>query len=120
MIAAGIGFSAACTAEELAALLAGTGARIDVLATPTAKAARATARDLAAALGLPLRAIDDAALAAVQPLCPTRSARALRETGLASIAEACARAAAGPGARLILPRIASPHATCALAEGPSP
>ncbi len=120
MIAAGIGFSTACTTAELAALLAGTGARIDALATPAPKADSAMARALAAELGLALLGIDAARLTALQPLCVTRSDRAARATGQASIAEACALAAAGPGARLILPRIASPHATCALAEGPGP
>jgi cobalt-precorrin 5A hydrolase len=46
---------------------------------------------------------------------PTRSHRieALRQVG--SVAEAAALAAAGPGAMLLLRRIASAGATCALA-----
>jgi cobalt-precorrin 5A hydrolase len=118
MIAAGIGFSSTCSIAELEALLASTGARIDALATPSAKAATSVVIALAARSGLKLCAIDAETLDAVQPLCVTRSDRAARETGIASVAEGCALAAAGPGARLILPRIASRHATCALAEGP--
>ncbi len=69
-----------------------------------------------AAFGLPLDWMEQAALLSVQELCPTRSAASLRATGLASVAEACALAASGPGGRLILPRIAADGATCALAQ----
>jgi cobalamin biosynthesis protein CbiG len=37
-----------------------------------------------------------------------------------SVAEAAALAAAGVGARLALPRLASAHATCALSQGEPP
>jgi cobalt-precorrin 5A hydrolase len=43
------------------------------------------------------------------------SAVARRHTGLASVAEAAALAAAGPDSRLLLPRISGARATCALA-----
>ena len=115
---AGIGFSSACTEDELAGLLAGT--VIDVLATPAAKAAHPLVTGMAARLGARVQAISAESLAQVQARCPTRSARALRETGIASVAEGCALAAAGPGGRLVRSRIASRHATCALAEGALP
>ncbi|HTI02212.1 MAG TPA: cobalamin biosynthesis protein, partial [Acidisoma sp.] len=52
-----------------------------------------------------------------QGRCLTRSARAQREVGLASVAEAAALAGAGPGGRLVLARIAADGVTCALALG---
>ncbi|WP_137391310.1 cobalamin biosynthesis protein [Rhodoligotrophos defluvii] len=121
MIIAGLGLKPDCPPADLLVLieqarLACAEGRIDALAAP---AFRRDAPGLAAAakaLALPLLLIDDAALASVQPLCPTRSARALAETGFASIAEAVALSAAGPGAELILPRIAGGAATCALAR----
>ena len=60
--------------------------------------------------------VADAALAAAQPGCVTRSAAAERVVGVGSVAEGSALAAAGPGGTLLLPRIASARATCALAE----
>jgi len=48
----------------------------------------------------------------------TDSAASRAATGLGSVAEAAALAAAGPGARLLAPRSASDAATCALAEAP--
>jgi cobalamin biosynthesis protein CbiG len=65
-------------------------------------------------LGLRIAAVaqPDAAAQAV----PTDSAASRAATGLGSVAEAAALAAAGPGARLLGPRQASGAATCALAE----
>lgn len=85
------------------------------LAAPSFKRGEA---GLAAAgvLGLELVLVEDAALAAMQARCPTRSAVARAAVGVGSVAEGSALAAAGPGGRLLLPRIASAAATCALAE----
>ena len=71
-----------------------------------------------AALDLPILWVDRAALKGEQGRCVTRSARAEAEVGLSCVAEAAALSAAGPGSRLILPRIAGGGVTCALAEGP--
>jgi cobalt-precorrin 5A hydrolase len=60
-----------------------------------------------------------AALRGAQGRCLTRSDIAREATGFASVAEACALAAAGDAGRLILPRIANARATCALAEDSS-
>lgn len=116
MIVAGVGFRATCTAEELAGLVRAVlaGRTATVLAAPAFKAG-APALEAAALLGLSLVLVDDPALAAVQPLCPTRSDPARRATGHDSIAEACALAAAGRGARLLGPRTAAAMATCAVA-----
>ncbi len=120
MIVAGIGCRRDCPAETILALIATLHHPIDALAAPQAKCAEPGLQTSARHLGLPLHPISHEALLAVQPLCPTSSLRALEETGIASVAEGCALAAAGPGAKLILPRIANAAATLALAEGDGP
>lgn len=120
MIVAGVGFRRGCAAGEIIALVERaaslSGVRVGAIAAPTGKCADAGLREAAQRLGLPLRPIATADLAAAQPRCVTNSARALAATGHASIAEGCALAAAGPAATLLLPRIASAAATCALAR----
>lgn len=117
MITAGVGFRASCTAAELERLIltALEGRAAGILAAPVRKRG-APALEAASRIGARLVLVGDPALAAVQPLCLTRSDAARRATGHGSIAEACALAASGPGARLLAPRIASASATCALAE----
>jgi cobalt-precorrin 5A hydrolase len=122
MIAAGVGFRAACAAEEIEALVReaerAAGYAAEALAVPGFKAAAPAVAEAASRLGIPVLAIDEAALAAAQADCPTSSPTALAAVGFASVAEACALAAAGPGARLLTGRLASAAATCALAGDP--
>ncbi|MBP2291631.1 cobalamin biosynthesis protein [Azospirillum rugosum] len=119
MIAAGIGCRSGCPGAEIAGLVraaldeAGVGA--DVLAAPVRKRFEAGLREAADLLALPLAFVEDAELAAVQDRTQTRSARVEAAVGVASVAEAAALAAAGPGAHLLLPRRSTPRATCALA-----
>jgi cobalt-precorrin 5A hydrolase len=119
MIVAGLGFCAACTADELVALIErvseAADAKIAALAVPDFKASASALARAASSLALEIRPVSHEALIAMQPLCPSRSAAALDAIGVASVAEACALAAAGPGARLLGPRTASRAATCALA-----
>jgi cobalt-precorrin 5A hydrolase len=109
MIVAGVGFRAAATAEdivELVRLVAGVNrVKLGRLAAPAFKAKA------------PALVVSEAELAAVQSLCLSRSQAAQAATGFASVAEACALAAAGPGARLLGPRSHHAGATCALAQG---
>ena len=114
MIVAGIGCRSGCGAAEIVALVRAAG-QPDLLAAPAFKAHEAGLREAAATLGLALALVPDAALAAAQPRCLTRSAAAMRATGHASIAEA---AALVHGGSLLGPRIASANATCALAMAP--
>lgn len=117
MIVAGFGFRGGADAEALAAALAATGGHPDALATSADKAPAMA--DFAARLGLPLIAVAlpdlDQPGAAPSPKAPARYHGR-------SLAEAAALAAAGPGARLTLRRVASPcgRATCALAERTDP
>lgn len=120
MIAAGIGFRRdAPLASVLEVFLAASHRTppVQVLASTEAKIATPQMRDLAAHLNLPLRAVDVAGLDT-----PTKSARIEGLMGTGSLAEAAALAAAGPGARIIVPRMISTDgtATAAIAEGPSP
>lgn len=114
MIIAGLGCRRGCAAEEIVALVRAAG-HADALATPAFKRGEPGLQEAARQLGLELRFVTEAALAAVQPLCVTRSAAAERATGHASIAEAAALAGGGV---LVRPRIASANATCALATLP--
>jgi cobalt-precorrin 5A hydrolase len=117
VIAAGFGFRAAASAESLADALGRAGAAPYVLATAEDKARSPAFRIFAQRLGLPILAIEPAALAVQTTLTQSQASRTARGTG--SVAEAAALAAAGPGARLLGPRVVSRDgmATCALAQG---
>ncbi|MGI3778501.1 MAG: cobalamin biosynthesis protein [Janthinobacterium lividum] len=116
-VTAGIGCRKACPPDALVAVVraaeALSGCTATTLAAPDSRAA--VAREAARALGLPLALVPPDAMRAAQPRCVTRSTRALAETGVASVAEGAALAAAGPGAVLLLPRTGEGWATCALA-----
>ena len=114
MIVAGVGFRRGCPAEALLALLAEAGS-VDILAAPAWKSVEPGLLEAARVFGRPLRFVDKAALAAVQPLCPTRSATAARAVGVASVAEAAALA---HGGTLLRARFGNQWATCALAVSP--
>lgn len=133
----GLGASRGCPAGELAALvdraLAEAGAaREDVVAVATAtiKADEPAILAIAEALGVPLRLLEAAELAAVD--VPTPSAVVASHVGTPSVAEASALLVAGeigvatgdasdpvvvlrPAARLLVEKRRSPHATCAVA-----
>ncbi|WP_162501445.1 cobalamin biosynthesis protein, partial [Methylobacterium crusticola] len=119
---AGIGFRHATAAPEILALVgealaqAALGAaRLGALATAEDRAGDAAIRAAAEVLGVPLLGIPVEALREAGRRGVTRSARIETLRGVGSLAEAAALAAAGPAGRLILPRIASAGATCALA-----
>ncbi len=124
MIVAGIGCRLGCPASEIAALvrraLESTHCDASALAAPDFRAKEANVWIAAEDLALPLLLVDRHELAAAQERCVTRSEWAKHATGLSSVAEAAALAAAGPGSTLLLPRIANASATCALARAASP
>ena len=84
------------------------------LAALSRHAARVSA--LADELGLPLIVVRDIACVAT----PTASPRIAARFGTGSVAEAVALAAAGPGGRILAPRVVSADglATAAIAEAP--
>lgn len=116
MRVAGLGFRGAATFESLNDALERAGGAVDALATAEIKAGQPAVRILAKALRLPLHGISRAALASQVTL--THSARVEQKFGTGSVAEAAAMAAAGPGARLLGPRVVSADglATAAIAE----
>jgi cobalt-precorrin 5A hydrolase/cobalt-precorrin 5A hydrolase/precorrin-3B C17-methyltransferase len=120
----GAGCSRGCPPAELVALIDATaaeagGGTIAVVATIDGRAAEPCMRVAAGRHGVPLRTHPAAALAGVA--VPTPSAEVARHVGTPSVAEAAALLTAGPGARLLVPKRRSEHATCAVAEaGPWP
>ena len=113
MRVAGIGFNSHATQASVQDALAAAGGGVALLATAEAKAARLRSFEL----GLPVRGIASGDMARQSVL--TRSARVVALYGTGSVAEAAALAAAGPGARLLGPRVTSADgsATAAIAEG---
>jgi cobalt-precorrin 5A hydrolase len=122
-VIAGIGCRRNCSTEDILSVVgrasAETGMLVNILAAPTFKSDEAGLHEAARRLGVPLILIDGPALSAAQEHCMTHSPRSKQAIGVASVAEGCALAAAGSGGRLLLARIASRTATCALAEEPA-
>ncbi|MCV2872747.1 cobalamin biosynthesis protein [Defluviimonas sp. WL0050] len=117
MRVAGIGFRAAATVASLLDALERAGGGAELLASASAKADAPVAKALAAELGLVICGFGREALAAQAVL--TQSAKVAERFGTGSVAEAAALAAAGPGARLLGPRVVSGDglATAAIAIG---
>jgi cobalt-precorrin 5A hydrolase len=117
VIVAGFGFRAEATLSALQDAFASAQSghpNVTLLAAPHDKVT--LVERLADSIGLPLLAIHPAALRSAQTT--TQSAASLQARHTGSVAEACALAAAGSGARLLTPRHISSDrmATCAIAE----
>ena len=124
MIVAGVGFRRGVAADELVALvwracdeIALPPDRLARLATAEALADEPGFREAARRLGIEPAAVSEAALRSAAPAIRTNSAHSLAAHGVGSVAEAAALGGAGMGAALVLARITSPRATCALAKG---
>lgn len=85
---------------------------IDVKADETAVLA------LAETLGVPARFFDAATLEAETPRLATPSDLVFREVGCHGVAEGAALAAAGPQGTLVVAKVKSARATCAVAQAP--
>jgi cobalamin biosynthesis protein CbiG len=123
MIVAGIGCRRGAGAGDVEAAIraalerAGVDpANLKAIATGSAKAAEPGIAATAAMFGLKIVPIGDAELKAAGARVVTRSDRVLALTGVPSLAEAAALAAAGPSSRLIGSRLVVGAATCALAR----
>ncbi|MFD1300138.1 cobalamin biosynthesis protein [Methylobacterium marchantiae] len=121
-LVAGIGFRHGAGADEIIALIrralaesAQAADRLAAIATAEDRVGERPIREAAAAFGIVPTGISPSALTAVDRHVPTRSIRIEASRNVGSVAEAAALAAAGDGGILILPRIASPAVTCALA-----
>jgi len=89
---------------------------LDLVATSAAKGGEPGVAAAASDLGVPLVLVPQADLEAANERTVTRSERVIALTGLHSVAEAAALAAAGPQATLVAPRVAVGPVTCALAQ----
>lgn len=123
MIVAGIGCRRGTAAADIEAAIraalthAGiSAADLGAIATGNAKGAEAGITATAGKLGVGLMLISDAELKAAGVRVATHSDRVLALTGVPSLAEAAALAAAGPSSRLIASRLVIGAATCALAS----
>jgi cobalt-precorrin 5A hydrolase len=123
VIVAGIGCRKGAAADEIGAAIAVALARcglaadaLSLLATSSAKGGEPGIQGTASAMGLPLIVVEQCALEAAGARTATKSQRVLAHTGVPSLAEAAALAAAGPAGRLLAPRVAVGPATCALAQ----
>ena len=124
MIVAGLGFRTGIAAEEIMDVLNGalkqaglTLERLSLLATAASRASEAGFLDAAHRLGVEPLGVAPECLRTTSPQVRTHSERVLALFGVGSVAEAAALAAAGPAARLVVPRIAIGRATCAIARG---
>ena len=122
MIVAGVGCRRGAPAPDIEAAIrtalqsAGIAAdALDAIATAQAKGAEAGIAAAAEKLGVRVLLVPEAELKAASTRTTTRSERVLALTGVPSVAEAAALAAAGPSARLVSPRLVIGAATCALA-----
>jgi cobalt-precorrin 5A hydrolase len=128
VIVAGIGCRRGTSAPEIEAAIraalaqAGVAAgALSAIATTAAKHDEAGIESAAASFGIHVVLVPDMELKAAGERTKTRSERVLMLTGVPSVAEAAALAAAGPSARLISPRLVLGSATCALAASePAP
>lgn len=80
------------------------------------KAEEAGLHEAARALGVDLVFLPLAALRARRAAAATHSPRVQAMFGVGSVAEAAALVGAGPGSRLVAPRVTTPVAACALAR----
>ena len=122
MIVAGVGCRRGAAARDIEAAVRAALAQASVtldslgcIATTAAKEDEAGIRAAAAKLGVSVVLLSRAEMEAAAPRAATRSERVLALTGVPSVAETAALAAAGPAARLISPRLVLGAATCALA-----
>ena len=123
MMVAGIGCRSGVNAEQVDAALevilrhaAQVGVPLSLIATPAAKGGETGIIAAASARKIPLMWISQKDLEAANPRTLTRSSHSLQAMNVHSVAEAAALAGAGPGSRLLGPRIAVGPVTCALAS----
>ncbi len=121
--AAGIGARRGVEAEVIVDLVRKVAATHGValsrvtLCTLESKADEPGLHEAAATLGVDLLFLPLDALKARKGAAPTHSPRVQAMFGVGSVAEAAALVGAGPGSRLLAPRVATPYAACALAIG---
>jgi cobalt-precorrin 5A hydrolase len=123
VIVAGIGCKRGAPAADIEAAIRAAlergGVSLDALAAVATIALKQSEFGIAAAakkLGVKFVVVPEANLQAAGERTETYSERVLELTGMPSVAEAAALAAAGPTGRLLGPRLALGAVTCALAK----
>lgn len=119
-LAIGVGCRAGADGAAIVALVARARAGLDATAPATLftvddKRGEPGLAAAAAALGLDLVFLPHDEVAAVATRVLTASKASMARFDLPSISEAAALAGAGPGARLLVPRLAEGGVTCAIA-----
>lgn len=122
MIVAGIGCRRGAAAHDVEAALSAALAHarlaataLDAIATIAGKNREPGITSVAKKFGVRVVILPQSELKAASDRAATRSPRVLALTGVPSVAETAALAAAGPGARLLAARRIVGGATCALA-----
>lgn len=119
--AAGIGARRGVEAQAIVDLVRDVAAQHDAplsrltLCTLESKAEEQGLHEAARTLGVTLVFLPLEALKARKGAAPTHSPRVQAMFGVGSVAEAAALVGAGPGSRLLAPRVSTPYAACALA-----
>lgn len=127
VLALGVGCERGCDPGELRGLVDATlteaGLAPEAVACVVSldlKADEPAVHAVAGGLGVPARFFGAARLEAETSRLANPSEVVFREVGCHGVAEGAALAAAGPQARLLVPKRRSAHATCAVAEAPAP
>jgi cobalt-precorrin 5A hydrolase len=127
MIVAGIGSRKGVTAAQvLAAIDAALAAHglkreeLTLVATAELKRGEAGLLEAGSALDLELNIVSEMTLQEAADRTLTRSEISTKQAGTPSVSEASALAAAGPGGRLLGPRVALGPVTCAIAISVAP
>lgn len=122
MIVAGIGCRRGTTAQEIDAAIKAAFAEagrsseaLSAIATSDGKGSEVGIIEAAAGRGVGLVLVKPAELEAAGPRTQSSSPRVKELFGVPSVAEAAALAAAGPEAKLVVPRMVVGAATCAIA-----
>lgn len=126
VLALGVGAERGAPAEMLQALVETSLAEGGLAAAAVAcvvsldlKAAEPAVHAVAAGLGVPARFLPAARLLEETDRLSTRAETVFRETGCWGVAEGAALAAAGPDARLLVPKRKGARVTCAVALAPA-
>lgn len=126
-LAVGVGCERDCGPEELIGLVRDTLAEhglasqsVAALVSIDLKADEAAVHGAAEDLGVPARFFDVTTLVTEELRLATPSDLVRREVGVAGVAESAALATAGPDGTLLVPKVKSRRATCAVALAPGP
>lgn len=124
IVAIGIGCRKNCSADEIIELVHDALQKadmvisdVDIMATAWVKEGAENVQNAAEAMDLPLTIVPQKECDKIANLAQTISQKVVELYAIPSVAEVAALAMAGNNPKLILPRINSKQATCAIAVG---